>query len=213
MKLHKKFMLIIEIPSYNYCNTTIIFIKEWDRFSVFINYRVKIKTPQSGRSAQRIILLISLLSMLVIVAAAPDTGTILSLTASGGSNPGETITISTTVRADGKIQTSNLYFEIVAPNGAVVDTHLFSAMPTMNTNDTFSYSWTSNNSSYPVQGAYTVRLCWSPGGSQNCLIDSATSTFYSADTLGVMLFVALAIFGGWLWRSRRTVFASVEVIR
>jgi hypothetical protein len=139
--------------------------------------------------------------------AAGSSGTVLSLSVSGGSNYNETITISTTVQAITRVNNSNFYFEIRAPDGTVVAMHSFGDVPRLEGGETFSYSWTSNNSSYPLVGDYSVSLCWSPGGSQNCNIASATTTFYSANTLGALLTAALvALVGRWLWRKRKNLF-------
>jgi hypothetical protein len=194
--------------------TTVYFLLQSEMYLNFLDSgRINLKTQLPMRSARWAILLISLLLALPVEAAAPDSGVIMSLTASGGSNPGDIITISTVLQANGKIQNSNVYFEIIAPDGTVVDTYLISSMPAMNNNDTFSDSWTSDTSFYPVEGTYSVSICWSVGNARNCNIAGATSTFYAADTLGVMLFVAFAILGGWLWHSRRSVFSHIELSR
>ncbi len=144
------------------------------------------------------LLLISLLALLTIAAS----GTVVSLTVSGGGNYSETITINATVQAQGKINNSNIYFEIRDPNGTVVATNSASP-PAMNDGDTFSYSWNSNNGGYPSMGDYTVSLCWSTGNSHNCNISSATTGFYSVPTLGTPLtVVAVLLVGGWFWHVR-----------
>ncbi len=150
------------------------------------------------------LILISLLALLCLGMG----GTVLSLSASGGGGYGDTITISVTVRADSRVTNSNLYFEIRAPDGSVVDTH-GTGVPNLGQGDTFSYSWTSNNSSYPLVGDYTVSVCWSPGNSRNCRIAQATTGFYSVWTLGPLLTgVGLLLLGRWIWSRRRDLVAE-----
>jgi hypothetical protein len=134
------------------------------------------------------------------VSAKNERGSITSLNASGGANPDEIITISIMLQTNGKIQNSNLRYYIIAPSGVVVDSATV-GVPSMN-KDTFSHSWTSNNSNYPDMGNYTVQACWSPGNSSNCGLASASVTFYSADTLGPLLMVVIVVFGGWIWKQR-----------
>lgn len=144
------------------------------------------------------LILISLLALLCLGMG----GTVLSLSASGGGGYGDTITISVTVRADDRANNSNLYFEIRAPDGSVVDTHS-TDVPRLEAGETFSHSWTSNNSSYPLMGDYTVSVCWSPGNSRNCQIAQATTGFYSVWTLGPLLTgVGLLLLGRWIWSRR-----------
>jgi hypothetical protein len=134
-------------------------------------------------------------------------GSVLSLTASGGGGFGDTITISTSVRADNKVNNSNLYFEIRAPDGTVVDTHGFGDVPSLEEGDTYGYSWNSNNGGYPAQGNYTVSVCWSTGNSHNCNIAQASTGFYSVPSLGTVLtLVALGLLALWIWSARHTLF-------
>jgi hypothetical protein len=136
------------------------------------------------------------------------TGTVLSLSVSGGSNYNDNLTISATVRADSKINNSNFYFEVRAPDGTVVDTHTFD-LPSLEDGDSYTYSWTSNNGSYPSQGNYSVYLCWSNGNGQNCVNGESTTTFYSVPTMGTALAgVALVLLAIWLWSVRHKLFAA-----
>jgi len=147
------------------------------------------------------LVLVSLLALLNIAAK----GTVTSLSASGGGNFNETITINATVRADAKVQNSNIYFEIRTPNGTVVATNSTSP-PSLDAGQTFSYSWSTNNGGFPDMGNYTVTLCWSPGNSNNCgITDGPISTsFYSVPTFGGPLsLLALILVAGWFWRVRR----------
>jgi hypothetical protein len=145
-----------------------------------------------------------LLSMLALCLIAANTGTVLALSASGGGNFNETITINTTIQSIDQVNNSNLYFEIRASDGTVVGTHSFEGVPSMNAGDTFSYTWTSHNGSYPLQGDYSLTLCWSPGNSRNCTIASATSSFYAANTLGPFLIFTLIAFIVWrMWKQQR----------
>jgi hypothetical protein len=144
-----------------------------------------------------------------VEAAAGQSGTVLSLSLSGGSNHNETITISTAVQAISRINNSNFHFEIRTSEGMVVATHNYGDVPRMNAAESFSYSWSSNNSSYPLMGDYSVTLCWSTGGSQNCNIASATTTFYAANSLGAVLtFSLVALVARWLWSKRKMLFGA-----
>jgi hypothetical protein len=136
-------------------------------------------------------------------AAYAASGTILSLTATDGPNQGDTISVSASVRADGSIQNSNLYYEIIAPDGVtVVATHTTS-LGTLNAGDTRNDGWSTSNSGWPSTGTYTVNLCWSTGNSQNCNIASASTTFYSVPTLGWGLsLLGLGLLSVWIWRQR-----------
>lgn len=160
----------------------------------------RIQTHSGFTGTRRCLLVIAVVALMTVAA---NTGTILSLTASGGGNFNETITISTTVRSEDGVNNSNFYFEIRDSNGTVVATHSFGGVPSLDDGGNFSYSWTSNNGSYPTMGNYTVSLCWSPGGSQNCGIASASSSFYSANSLGWFLTLILfGLIGRWLWTRR-----------
>jgi len=158
---------------------------------------------RTNRARHWVVILIGLLSLLSLGAG---NGSVLSLSASGGSNFNETITINLSVRADGKINNSTFYFEMRAPDGTVVDTHSADA-PRLEAGQTYAYSWQSNNSAYPVNGSYTVFFCWSPGNSRNCSIAQSSSGFYSVPTFGTLLsIVALVLLGVWLWTARHKLF-------
>ncbi len=149
---------------------------------------------------------ITTLTIAFLIAApvwAAGSGTITSLTASDAPDAGDSVRVRSNVRADGKINSSNLYYVIYAPDGVtVVATHTTN-LPNLKAGDTFSDSWSTSNLSFPSIGTYTVSLCWSPGGSHNCSIDSATTTFYSVPSLGPFLsLVALALVVFWIWRRR-----------
>lgn len=135
-------------------------------------------------------------------AALAADGQILSLTATDGSNPGDTITVQSTVQAEGKIEHSNLYYEIIAPDGTTVATHQTDPGD-LRDGETFSDSWSVSNSGFPEMGTYTVTLCWSPGKSHKCDIALATTSFYSVPTLGWTLgLTALGLLAVFLWRQR-----------
>jgi hypothetical protein len=130
-------------------------------------------------------------------------GSIASLTVSGGQEYGQMITVYAAGRAESKINNSNFYFEIRAPDGTVVDTATH-GLPRLEDGDSYSYTWTSNNTAYPVRGDYTVFLCWSPGNSTNCQIASATTSFYSVPTLSIgLIAVAALLIAWWIWVMRR----------
>jgi hypothetical protein len=130
-------------------------------------------------------------------------GSILSLTATDGPSQGDTIDIASSVRADDSINSSNLYYQIIAPDGVtIVATHTTS-VPTLSAGNTFSDGWSTSNSGWPSTGTYTVELCWSPGNSQNCSIASASTTFYSVPTLGWGLsLLGLGLVSVWIWKQR-----------
>jgi hypothetical protein len=147
---------------------------------------------------------------LALFLIAANSGNILSLSASGGANPGEDITISSTVQATSGINNSNLLYTLRASDGTVVASHKFGGVPNMNNGDTFSYSWVVNNGSFPAIGNYSLTLCWSTGNAENCDITSATTTFYAANSLGVMLAVGVAMFLGLVWWKRNDLFEAVK---
>lgn len=159
------------------------------------------------KSTCNILILVLFLSLCVVsptlALQASTKGTILSLTATDAPGQGDTIVIASTVRADTKIANSNLYYVIFAPdNVTVVATHT-TILPKLEVMETFNDSWSTTNASFPSIGTYTVDLCWSTGGSQNCDIDQATTTFYSVPTLGPFLgTIAALMIGLWLWKRR-----------
>lgn len=129
-----------------------------------------------------------------------NTGSIQSLTAVGASQPGDPIDVNSTVLATDRINNSNLYYELSDPSGAVIFTKQ-TFPPQMRSGDTYSDSWSFSNP--PSTGSYSVSLCWSTGNSLNCDIDSKTTQFSSVPTMGWPLsFVALGLFGLWIWRRR-----------
>jgi hypothetical protein len=49
-----------------------------------------------------------------------------------------------------------------------------------------------------------VRLCWSTGNSQNCDIDSASTSFSSVPSMGPFFsLAALVLLAIWIYRRRR----------
>jgi hypothetical protein len=136
-------------------------------------------------------------------------GSIQSLTATSAPHPGDTFTVTAILHAQGKVKDSNLYYQIIAPDGhTVVLTHT-TDLPTLQ-NETYTDSWSADNNGFPSMGNYTVVLCWSDGDSQNCDIASASTTFYSAPTLGLWFgLAALGAVGVFVWR-RRADFAPRE---
>jgi hypothetical protein len=150
-----------------------------------------------------------ILIILTLVGAVPawaqgNSGAVLSLVVSGGAQQGDTIRISSQVRADTRIQRSNLFYQVLAPDGVtVVATNQTSAPRGMQPGDTFNHGWNTNNSSFPSQGTYSVTLCWSTGNAKNCDIASATTNFYSVPTLGWTLsLVAVGLIAYWVFKHR-----------
>ncbi|HLF01320.1 MAG TPA: MYXO-CTERM sorting domain-containing protein [Anaerolineales bacterium] len=145
---------------------------------------------------------ISLLLPLAGAAFAAD-GVITSLSASDAPAFDQTITINASFQADSRINNSNVYYEILAPDGVTVVASHATNMPSMESGDTFSDSWTTTNSSFPASGTYTLRACWNNGGSTNCQIASASTSFFSVPTLGWWLTLAAVILlAVFLWRRR-----------
>ena len=136
-------------------------------------------------------------------ALAAEDGTIVALSATDAPNPGQTITISATLSATATIPNSNVYYQIIAPDGVtVVATHTTS-IPSMQAGDTIGDSWTTTNTSFPTAGTYTLIACWSTDNAANCDIDQKTTGFYSVPTLGGWLSLAgLALLAWFLWRRR-----------
>ena len=141
--------------------------------------------------------------LMAAVALAGPNGTITALSATDAPNPGQTITISASFLASFKINNSNVYYEIIAPDGVtVVATHSTSA-PSLQAGDAFNDSWTTTNTSFPSAGTYTLTACWSDGNSTNCQIDSKMTGFYSVPTLGGWLtLLGLVLLSVFLWRRR-----------
>lgn len=136
-------------------------------------------------------------------AAAPtlaNTGVITMLAGTGAANPGDSIAISSQVRADSRVVVSNLFYELFEPGGARVDTHQTNPSR-LQPGETFRDTWSSSNT--PTRGTYTVTLCWSTGQAHNCDIASATTSFYSVPTLGpVLTAVAVLLLACLLWINR-----------
>ncbi len=156
-----------------------------------------IRVVTSGAAVGVAVLLIAAVAL-----AGPD-GTITALSATDAPNPGQTVTISASFLATSKISNSNVYYELIAPDGVtVVATHSTSA-PGLQTGDTFNDSWTTTNTSFPSAGTYTLTACWSTGNSTNCDIDQKTTSFFSVPTLGGWLtLLGLALLSVFLWRRR-----------
>jgi hypothetical protein len=154
------------------------------------------------RSGLKALAAASLLLLMAGAALAAD-GAITSLSASDAPAFGQTITVNASFRADSRINNSNVYYEILAPDGVTVVATHSTEMPRMESGDTFSDSWTTTNSSFPASGTYTLRACWSQGNSQQCQIASASTTFFSVPTLGWWLTLAgLILLAVFVWRNR-----------
>jgi len=130
-----------------------------------------------------------------------NTGTVLALTGTGASSPGDPIQISSTVQADSSIQNSNLLYAVYEPGGNLVASRKIS-LAKMEGGDVFSDSWSTSNT--PSSGTYSVTICWSTGNAENCDIASAMTNFYSVPTVGLPLaLLALALLGAFVWRRRQ----------
>jgi len=115
----------------------------------------------------------------------------------------ETLAFTVTLAATSRIPSSNLFFAIIAPGGAVVRTHS-ADVPRMNNGDVYFYTWVTDTAGFPEVGDYTAIVCWSRGNAQNCGLGYAELTFFAANSLGVLLPVFLALIGGGsLWHYRR----------
>lgn len=135
------------------------------------------------------------------VAYAAD-GSIQSLVASDAPQPGDTFTVTAVLNVTGKINNSSLYYQIIAPDGQTVLLTHTTELPSLE-DETYTDTWNADNSSFLSTGDYTVVLCWSNGGSQNCQIASKSTAFYSAPALGFWFgTAALGAIGMLLWRKR-----------
>jgi hypothetical protein len=133
-------------------------------------------------------------------AMAAGEGTILSLIGVGAAQPGDPISISSSVQALADIQNSNLYYTITAPSGALVAQRTFDP-GRMRAGQTVNDAWSTGNT--PETGTYTVTLCWSTGASTNCNIASASTSFYSVPTLGwVLSLTGGGLIAIWIYRNR-----------
>jgi len=129
---------------------------------------------------------------------------ITSLSATDAPMQGQSVTITASVIADNPVRPrSNLYYEIIAPDGVtVVQTHRTS-IPALSHGDTFSDAWSTNNNSFPQTGSYSVTACWSRQNRTDCGLDYRETTFYSVPTVGVGLgILGLGLFGTFVWCRR-----------
>ncbi len=158
--------------------------------------------PFSVRLLLRLAAALALLTM-AVSASASNIGQITQLSATDAPGNGDTVRVSSRVRADNDVQVTNLSYQIIAPDGVtVVATHQTN-LGAMKTGDTANDQWSVTNSGFPSMGTYTVTLCWSTGNAKNCNIDYRQTGFYSVPTLGWALSaVALALLAFWLWRRR-----------
>jgi hypothetical protein len=138
------------------------------------------------------------------VAIAGPSGTITALSATDAPNPGQTITVTATLLSTQQILLpSNVYYEIIAPDGVtVVATHTTS-VPFLTDGQTFNDAWTTTNTSFPTAGTYTLNACWSRLNWSNCGLDRKSTSFYSVPILSTVLWLVAAGLLAWLlWRRR-----------
>jgi hypothetical protein len=163
----------------------------------------KIFLPRSGKKMRKTIVL--LLTMMIVIL--PDQvlaagGRILTLNAWGGWAPDTPVDVQSTITADSKLSTSNLYYTI-SLGSTLYFNHTTNLSP-MNSNETRNDQWETVNSGWPA-GDYTVTLCWSKGNSHNCDIAGPTSvTVHFVPTLGWELTLVLLGFLLYVvWRRRK----------
>src|SRR5574337_2138763 len=87
--------------------------------------------------------------LMAAVALAGSTGTITALSATDAPNPGQTVAISASFLASAKITNSNVYYELIAPDGVTVVATHSTSVPGLQVGDTFNDSWTTTNTSFP----------------------------------------------------------------
>jgi hypothetical protein len=144
----------------------------------------------------------AVLTTTTVAGAAPE-GTITALSATDAPDPGQTITISASFLASSRIVNSNVFYQVIAPDGVTVVGTRSLSLPSLSAGETFTDSWTMTNTSFPSSGTYTLVACWSPGGSPNCQIDRKTTSFFSVPILSGGLWLAAAgLFAWFLWRRR-----------
>lgn len=129
-------------------------------------------------------------------------GRIITLNAWGGYAPNTPVYVQSTFTADSKISNSNLYYTI-SLGSTIYATHTTNLTP-MKSNETRNDQWETVNSGWPA-GDYTVTICWSTGGSQNCNIAGPKSvTVHFVPTLGWELTLVLLGFLLYIvWRRRK----------
>ena len=135
-------------------------------------------------SVTAILVLLLALSPPLSVAAAPVlsvTGQITSLAATGASDPGDPIQISSSSEAKSSLEKTNLYYEVYDEAGTLVATRQVNA-DRLEAGDVINDSWSTSNT--PTTGTYKVTLCWSTGQAHNCDIDYVETSFYSVPSLG-----------------------------
>ena len=115
------------------------------------------------------------------VPARSVTGEITSLTATGASDPGDPIQISSSSEAKSSLEKTNLYYEVFDEAGTLVATRQYNA-DRLEAGDVVNDNWSTTNT--PTTGTYTVTLCWSTGQAHNCDIDYVETSFYSVPSLG-----------------------------
>jgi len=145
----------------------------------------------------------------LVIAPVAYARSITSLSATDAPMQGQSVNITASVIADTPVRpSSNIYYEIIAPDGVtVVQTHR-TGVPALMHGDTFSDSWATSNSSFPQTGNYTVTACWSRQSRTDCGLDYRETTFYSVPTVGVGLgILGLGMLGVFFWR-RRDMFDS-----
>lgn len=148
-----------------------------------------------------IILMAAVISLLMVAPtfAGEYGGSITSLHPDKASypNPGETITITsqgilTDTKGHGKtLSGSQIVYQITDGSGNVVATHT-STLGNMVEGDTFTDTWQTTNTNFPVEGSYTLSATWYDGSnhSPGHVIDSQSTTFTSIPAPWIIVAIA-----------------------
>jgi hypothetical protein len=157
------------------------------------------------RASRRLARSVLLAGFLMLILAFPAwANEITRLTATDAPGSGQTVTVqSQVVTSERLFLRSNIYYEILAPDGVTVVATHFSRLPRLEEGEQYDDSWSVSNENFPSVCTYTVTACWSRFLLRTCELDYKETTFYSVPTLGWMLAIAgtvLVVY--FLWRQR-----------